>query len=230
MKNVIVIGASNGIGSSLTNKLLEGGHNVFATYFNNKIEKNHPNLSTSFFDLHNSKTFEFELPDKLDGFVYCPGTINLKPFRSLKDSDFKHEFDVNVIGFVNTLQLLLKPLKNSQNASVLGFSSVCAQSGFNFHTSTATSKAALEGLFVSLAKEYAPKILFNLIAPSIIQTPLSKHLLNTEDKIERIASTHPIPRIGQPQDIASTAYHILTESSWMTGQVIKVDGGKSKLL
>jgi len=230
MKNIIVVGASSGIGNSLINKLLDAGHSVYATYFKNKIEKIHPNLTTSYFDLELTETFEFELPEQLDAFVYCPGTINLKPFRSLKKEDFKLEFDVNVLGFVKTLQLLLKPLKKSGNASVLGFSSVCAQSGFNFHASTATSKAALEGLFVSLAKEYAPKILFNLIAPSIIQTPLSSHLLNTKDKIDRIASSHPISRIGQPQDIASLAYFILTESSWMTGQILKVDGGKSSLL
>lgn len=230
MKEILILGASSGIGLSLTNRLLDSGHRVFATYCKKKIQISHPNLITSFFDTQNSNSFEFDLPEKLDGFVYCPGTINLKPFRSLKQDDFKLDFDVNVLGFIKSLQLLLKPLKKSNLSSVIGFSSVCAQSGFNFHASTATSKAALEGLFTSLAKEYAPKILFNIIAPSIIKSPLSEHLLNTEDKIERIATTHPIPRIGQPNDIGSLAYHILIESSWMTGQIIKVDGGKSKLL
>jgi NAD(P)-dependent dehydrogenase (short-subunit alcohol dehydrogenase family) len=230
MKKIIVLGGSSGIGYNLTNQLLDSGHSVFATYCKNKIEKNHPNLTTSFFDIQLTDNFEFELPEQIDGFVYCPGTINLKPFRTLKKEDFQHEFDINLLGFIKTLQLLLKPLKKSENASVVGFSSVCAQSGFNFHASTATSKAALEGLFVSLAKEYSPKISFNLIAPSIIQTSLSSHLLNTKDKIDRIASTHPIPRIGQPKDVASLAHFLLTESSWMTGQIIKVDGGKSSLL
>ena len=230
MKDVLILGASSGIGLSLTNRLLNNGHRVFATYCKNKIQITHPNLTSSFFDTQKSNSFEFDLPEKLDGFVYCPGTINLKPFRSLKQDDFKLDFDVNVLGFIKALQLLLKPLKKSNLSSVLGFSSVCAQSGFNFHASTATSKAALEGLFTSLSKEYAPKILFNIIAPSIIKSPLSEYLLNTEDKIKRIAATHPIPRIGQPNDIASLAYHILIESSWMTGQIIKVDGGKSKLL
>ena len=230
MKDILILGASSGIGLNLTNKLLNSGHRVFATSCKKNINISHPNLITGFYDVQNSNTFDFELPEKLDGFVYCPGTINLKPFRSLKQDDFKLDFHVNVLGFIKSLQLLLKPLKKSDISSVLGFSSVCAQSGFNFHASTATSKAALEGLFTSLAKEYAPKILFNVIAPSIIESPLSEHLLNTGDKIERIASTHPIPRIGQPDDIASIAYHILIESSWMTGQVIKVDGGKSKLL
>lgn len=230
MREILILGASSGIGLNLTNKLLNSGHRVYATYCKNNIEINHPNLITGYYDIKNSNSFDFELPEKLDGFVYCPGTINLKPFRSLKQEDFEYDFNVNVTGFIKSLQLLLKPLKKSNLSSVLGFSSVCAQSGFNFHASTATSKAALEGLFTSLAKEYAPKILFNIIAPSIIESPLSKHLLNTEDKIERISSTHPIPRIGQPDDIASIAHHILIESSWMTGQIIKVDGGKSKLL
>ena len=195
-----------------------------------KITVSHPNLITGFYDIQSSNTFDFELPEKLDGFVYSPGTINLKPFRSLKQDDFELDFQVHVLGFIKSLQLLLKPLRKSDISSVLGFSSVCAQSGFNFHASTATSKAALEGLFISLAKEYAPKILFNIIAPSIIDSPLSKNLLNTEDKIQRIASTHPIPRIGKTDDISSMAHHILTNSSWMTGQILKIDGGKSKLL
>ena len=230
MKNILIIGASGGIGSNLTQKLLDANHRVFGTNFKNPIQMNHLNLKTSFFDVQNSEAFEFELPDQLDGFVYCPGSINLKPFPRFKKEDFTHEFEVNVLGFIRTLKLVLKRLQKSETASVLGFSSVCAQNGFNFHTSIATSKAALEGLFVSLAKEFAPKIKFNLIAPSIIQTPLSRHLLNSEDKIQRIALTHPISRIGQPEDISSLAYYILTESSWMTGQVIKVDGGKSNLL
>ena len=230
MKNILIVGASSGIGLSLTSKLLNGNHKVYATYCKTEIEIKHPNLVKGFFDIQNSDSFDFMLPEELDGLVYCPGTINLKPFRSLKQDDFKNDFDINVLGFVKVLHLLLKPLKKAQISSVLGFSSVCAQSGFNFHTSISTSKAALEGLFTSLAKEFAPKIVFNIIAPSIIQTPLSRHLLNSEDKIERISSTHPIPRIGQPDDISNLAYHILVESSWMTGQTIKVDGGKSKLL
>ena len=195
MRDILILGASSGIGLNLTNKLLKSGHRVFATYCKNNIEINHPNLITSYFDIQNSNSFDFELPEKLDGFAYCPGTINLKPFRSLKQDDFEYDFHVNVLGFIKSLQLLLKSLKKSNLSSVLGFSSVCAQSGFNFHASTATSKAALEGLFTSLAREYAPKILFNIIAPSIIKSPLSEHLLNTDDKIERIASTHPIGRI-----------------------------------
>lgn len=230
MKDILILGSSTGIGYSLTNKLLNSGHRVFGTFCKNKINITHPNLITGFYDIQNSDIFEFELPEKLDGFVYCPGTINLKPFRSLKQEDFELDFHVNVLGFIKSLQLLLKPLRKSNLSSVLGFSSVCTQSGFSFHASTAASKAALEGLFTSLAKEYAPKILFNIIAPSIIDSPLSMNLLNTEDKIQRIASTHPIPRIGKPDDIASMACHILTESTWMTGQIIKIDGGKSKLL
>ena len=176
MREILILGASSGIGLNLTNKLLNSGHRVFATYCKNNIEINHPNLITGYYDIKNSNSFDFELPEKLDGFVYCPGTINLKPFRSLKQEDFEYDFNVNVTGFIKSLQLLLKPLKKSNLSSVLGFSSVCAQSGFNFHASTATSKAALEGLFTSLAKEYAPKILFNIIAPSIIESPLSKNI------------------------------------------------------
>ena len=112
MKDVLILGASSGIGLDLTNKLLNSGHRVLQHIVKNNIMINHPNLVTSFYDIQNSNTFDFDLPEKLDGFVYCPGTINLKPFRGLKRDDFEFDFQVNVIGFIKTLQLLLKPLKS----------------------------------------------------------------------------------------------------------------------
>lgn len=230
MKSFLIIGASSGIGEAIANSLLSKNHQVYATYCNNEITLSHPNLKTSYFNVASSDGFSFDFPEELDGLVYCPGTINLKPFNGLKLDDFSQEFDVNVLGFIRVLKLALRSLKQ-RPSSVLGFSSVCAKRGFNFHSSTATSKSALEGLFVSLAKEFAPKIRFNLIAPSIIDTPLSEKLINTPKKVENISATHPIPRLGNTHDISSLANHLISEdSSWITGQVISVDGGKSNLL
>jgi NAD(P)-dependent dehydrogenase (short-subunit alcohol dehydrogenase family) len=99
-----------------------------------------------------------------------------------------------------------------------------------YHTSIASAKGAIEGLVRSLAAEYAPSIRFNAIAPSLTETNLSETLLNTEAKRESSANRHPLKRIGQPEDIASAACFLLsTEASWITGQVLAVDGGMSSL-
>jgi len=231
MKNYLIIGASGGIGQAIIRRLLDQNHAVYATFCSNDLSMEHQNLTSSHFDVLDSESFGFDLPEVIDGLVYCPGTINLKPFSSLKESDFLHEFRVNVLGFNKVLKLALGALKKSDLPSVLGFSSVCAQNGFSFHASTAASKSALEGLFVSLAKEFSPKIRFNIIAPSIINTSLSAHLLNSESKQERIAANHPIPRVGSANDVSSLACHLISDdASWITGQVFAVDGGKSKLL
>lgn len=231
MKNYLIIGASGGIGEALKTKLLTQGHHVYATYCSNPINANESNLTSGLYNVTESESLPFDLPETLDGLVYCPGTINLKPFNALKDADYLKEFEINVLGFIKVLKMVSSNLKKSSHASVVGFSSVCAQNGFSFHASTATSKSALEGLFVSLAREFAPKIRFNIIAPSIINTSLSAHLLNSESKQERIASTHPINRIGTVNDVSSMACHLLSEdASWISGQVFAVDGGKSKLL
>ena len=125
---------------------------------------------------------------------------------------------------------MLPRLKKSTQASVIFFSSIAVGKGFNYHSLVSTSKGAIEGLTKSLAAEYAPKIRFNCIAPSLTNTPLASMLLNTEEKIETNAKRHPLKRIGQPEDIASAAAFLLSEeSSWMTGQIIHVDGGLSSI-
>jgi NAD(P)-dependent dehydrogenase (short-subunit alcohol dehydrogenase family) len=230
MKKTLIIGGSSGVGRAISKHLLEKNHLVFNTYCSTPIDYNHENLKSFHFDI-NQENQDLDLPDSIDSLIYCPGTINLKPFTSLKETDFLNEFNVNVLGFVRVLKKVIRKLRKSDSASVLGFSSICVKNGFNYHSSTATSKSALEGLFISLAKEYSPKIRFNMIAPSLVDTPLSAHLINTEKKVEQIGSSHPLQRIGKPQDIAALACFLTSEdASWMTGQVIAVDGGKSNLL
>jgi NAD(P)-dependent dehydrogenase (short-subunit alcohol dehydrogenase family) len=102
--------------------------------------------------------------------------------------------------------------------------------GYTFHTQVAASKGAIEGLTKSLAAEFAPQIRVNAIAPSLTQTPLAAKLLNTEQKMETNANRHPLKRIGLPDDIAQMAFFLLSEkSSWITGQILHVDGGMSSI-
>jgi NAD(P)-dependent dehydrogenase (short-subunit alcohol dehydrogenase family) len=162
--------------------------------------------------------------------VYCPGTINLKPFNRLTISDFQKDFQVNVLGAVQVLQTILPQLKK-EGASVVLFSTVAATLGMGFHASVAVSKAGVEGLTKSLAAEFATaKIRFNCIAPSLTDTPLAGNLLSTPEKREAADKRHPLGRIGTPEELAQAAIFLLSpQSSWITGQVWNIDGGMSAI-
>lgn len=228
MKNYLVIGASSGIGQSLAESLATEGHEVYSTYCNTKPVNTDIN-----FQHFNALEGELDLsilPEVVDGLVYCPGSINLLPFARFKPEDFIKDYQLQVVGFVKVLQTVLPKLKKSTQASVVIFSTVAVQAGYNFHSQVAASKGAIEGLTRSLAAEFAPTIRVNAIAPSLTETPLAGKLLNTDQKIQSNADRHPMKRIGQAKDIASMAAFLLSEdSSWVTGQILHVDGGMSSI-
>jgi 3-oxoacyl-[acyl-carrier protein] reductase len=166
---------------------------------------------------------------ELNGLIYCPGSINLRPFNRLTEDDYINDFQLNVMGAVKCINASLKNLK-AGNGSVVLFSTVAVQQGMAFHASVAASKGALEGLTRSLAAEFAPSVRVNCIAPSLTETPLAEALLSNERKREASEQRHPLKRVGKPEDIASMAVHLMSENaSWMSGQVISIDGGMSRL-
>jgi len=228
MKNYLIIGASSGIGKALATQLAEAGHQVHATY-NQKDVQASKNISFHHLDV----TTEFELdflPETLDGIVYCPGSINLKPFKRLKPEAFLEDLNLQVVGAIKVIQMAMPALKKSAHASIVLFSSVAVQSGYNFHSQVAVSKGAIEGLTKALAAEFAPTIRINAIAPSLTDTPLAAKLLSTDQKREANAQRHPLKRIGSPDDIAQSALFLLSDkSSWITGQILHVDGGMSSI-
>ncbi len=226
MKNILVVGASSGIGKSLTAVLQQEGHQVIGTYRSNEVDSS----QFHFLDVLQEEVNLDFLPEVLDGLVYCPGSINLKPFARLKPASFAEDYKLQVIGAIKVLQAALKRLKKSEGASVVFFSTVAVQSGFNFHAQVAASKGALEGLTRALAAEFAPKIRVNCIAPSLTDTPLAAKLLNSDDKKAANAQRHPLKKIGQPKDIAEMAAFLLSDkAAWISGQVMHVDGGMSNL-
>ncbi len=231
-KNILIIGGTSGIGMEAAKQLIDKGANVIVASRKNSEEAKALGLKHIAVDvLQFDSNFTSQLPDDLHGLVYCPGSIKLKPFERLKPEDFRNEFELNVMGAVQVLQAVMPVLKKSDNASVVLFSTVATHIGMPFHTSIATAKAAVQGLMVSLAAEYATSgIRFNTIAPSLTDTPLASSLLNTPEKTEAAGKRHPLGRIGQPKDIASTVSFLLSdESSWITGQVFHVDGGMSTI-
>jgi NAD(P)-dependent dehydrogenase (short-subunit alcohol dehydrogenase family) len=229
MANILVIGASSGIGSALAKQLIASGDQVVGTF-------NKTTQSTSGFAafqqlnvLDESLDLSF-VPDILDGLVYCPGAVNLKPFARIKPEDFISDYQLQLVGAVKVIQACLPKLKNAVSPSIVLFSTVAVQTGFNFHSLVASSKGAVEGLTKALAAEFAPKIRVNCIAPSITDTPLAGTLLNTEEKKEANAQRHPLKKIGKPEDLANLAEFLLSEkSSWITGQILHADGGMSSV-
>lgn len=230
MKNFLIIGGSSGIGLALCDMLLREGHAVYSTFRIHRSDIKHPNHIHFRLDVSEPRLDFSLLPDQLDGLVYCPGSIELKPFARIKPADFVGDFEMQVVGAVKVIQGLLDRLKNSKQASIVLFSSVAASHGFNFHSLVSASKAALEGLAWSLAAEFAPKIRVNVVAPSITNTPLAARFLNTHEKQEGNAKKHALKRVGTSQDVAHAAKYLLTnESSWMTGQILRPDGGMSRI-
>jgi NAD(P)-dependent dehydrogenase (short-subunit alcohol dehydrogenase family) len=170
------------------------------------------------------------IEDTLDGLVYFPGTIKLKPFRSLSTEDFLEDFEINFLGAARIIKTYLKNLLRSDIASVVLISSVAATQGMAYHSSIAASKSALEGFTRAMAAEYATKVRFNAVAPSLTETSLSSHLLKSDAAREQMALSNPMKRIGSPSDISAAISFLLSgKSSWVTGQVFNVDGGMSVL-
>lgn len=227
-KNYLIVGASSGIGYEIAQRLIDSGAQVFMA---GRIQ---PSLPATFlkWDAGQPDASAFDsVPEVLHGVAYCPGTINLRPFGRLTLEDFSKDLQINTLGAVAVLQATISRLKKAEGASVVLFSTVAARTGMSFHASIATAKAAVEGLVVSLAAEYAPaQVRFNAIAPSLTDTPLAGQLLSSPDKKEASAKRHPLQRYGTPADVAQAALYLLSqESSWVTGQVLGVDGGIGKL-
>ncbi len=222
-KNYIVIGGSSGIGQEVKKKLENKGANVFV-YSRSESGSFHLDVTSEFETLDG-------LPEVVDGLAYCPGTINLKPFHRLSVKDFQEDLEVNFLGAVKVLQAVFKALKKSDSPSVVLYSTVAVKVGLGFHASISGAKGAVEGLAKSLAAEWSShKIRVNVIAPSLTDTPLASSLLGTDDKKEASNKRHPLGRYGQPEDIADATIYLLgKESSWMTGQVLHLDGGMSSL-
>lgn len=223
--NYLIVGGTSGIGEAIVN-LLSQNHSVYVWSRNNyKYIEQHKSV-----DITSSEITTDDLPEVLDGVVYCPGSINLKPFHRLTTEDFLADYTINFLGAVNALQKTFPLLKKSKSASVVLFSSVAASQGMPFHASIASAKAAIEGLTKSLAAEWAPTIRVNCIAPSLTDTPLAERFLSSEEKKEAAAKRNPMQQIGNPADLAEAVAFLLSEKSkWITGQTLHIDGGLSTI-
>lgn len=229
MKNYVVIGGSTGIGAAVINLLKDENANVFGTY-NATFVENSENIRFQKFNVLEDMLDLSALPEEIHGLVYCPGSINLKPFHRFVEDDFIQDFRLQSVGAVKVIQQLLPRLKKSGEASIVLFSTIAVQNGFTFHSQVAMSKGAIEGLTRSLSAEFAPTIRVNAVAPSITQTPLASKYLSSDEKINAQAEKNPLKKIGNPTDIAQAVLYLITDkSAWVTGQILHVDGGFSTI-
>jgi len=227
-KNILFIGGSSGIGYE-TIKQMHSQHNIYDASRTNDNFKDF-NVNHIKYDVLIDELNSETIPEELHGFVYCPGSINLRPFRSLKLSTFEEDLNINFLSMVKSLQKVINNLKKSGNSSVVLFSTVAVKVGMPFHTSVSASKGAIEGFARSLAAEYAPGVRVNVIAPSLTDTPMAERFLNNDLKKEKVGDKHPLKRHGNPNDIAKSVVHLLSDnSSWVTGQILGIDGGMSAI-
>ncbi|MGD1944676.1 MAG: SDR family NAD(P)-dependent oxidoreductase [Croceivirga sp.] len=225
-KNILLIGGSHGIGFEMAKAL----HSNCTVYVASRTKDHLYNLDVNHipFDATLDELDASQLPDTIHGFAYCPGSINLKPLKMLSLDVFREEMELNFFSLVKVVKSILPRM--AEGASMVLFSTVAVHTGMPFHTSIAAAKGAIEGFAKSMAAEYAPKLRVNCIAPSLVDTPLAGRLLSNDKKREMMSQRHPLKRVGQAEDIANLAVFLLSDkSTWVTGQILGVDGGMSTL-
>ena len=226
----VVFGGSHGIGLGIVKRLVANGSAVTVVSRTSDQLTDLTGVTHIQADLLRDEIIPTQLPDSINGLAYCPGTINLGPIRGLKPEAMIADFELNAVKAVQCLQASLPAMKAAGTSAMVLFSTVAVSQGLPMHASVAAAKGAVEGLTRSLAAELAPNIRVNCVAPSLTDTPLAERLLSSDQKRAAMADRHPLKRIGTIDDVASIAEFLLSDrASWITGQVIGVDGGMSKL-
>ena len=230
----LIFGATGSVGSSLAEQLKNSGKDIHL------VARNESEVKTIAEQLGCSYTVADVLEDgfiekvksdisDIKGIAYCVGSIDLKPLRMVTEADMNKCMKLNLYSAIEAIKGYQESLKKNKGSVVL-FSTVAAQRGFTNHTIIASAKAAVEGLTVTLAAEFAPHIRVNCIAPSLSKSKIAEPMLKNSAIAEGIAKAHPLKRLGEGKDSAALAKFLITEeSSWVTGQIIAVDGGRSKL-
>ncbi|RZU47971.1 NAD(P)-dependent dehydrogenase (short-subunit alcohol dehydrogenase family) [Fluviicoccus keumensis] len=232
---VLIYGANGGIGSALARRLHAEGRRVHLAGRRAEplaalaAELDAPYTVADVLEPASFAQVQAEAGPRLSGLVYAVGSITLKSLARLTEADALRDYRLNALGAALAVQAALPALKSCESgASVLLFSSVAALNGYPMHASIAMAKGAVNGLVLALAAELAPRIRVNAIAPSLTRTGLAAGLLANEKTAQALAELHPLPRVGEPEEVAALARFLLSgEASWMTGQVVALDGGRS---
>ena len=234
-KKIIILGGSGAIGSSIAKELIQKNYApILISKNKNDIKLIAKKLDCQYYvcDVLNTEKLTQtiqEIGDEIFGLAYCVGSINLKPFKLAKENNFLESYKINTLGAINAIKAAQESLLKN-NGSILLFSSVAVQQGFINHSIISTAKGAIEGLTLSLAAEFAPKIRVNCIAPSLTDSKMSQNMIKNENIKKAIGAMHPIPKIGEGSDFAELGSYLLSENNkWITGQILHIDGGRSTL-
>ena len=234
-KKILIFGGTGAIGFSIAKNLKDQGYNPIIISRSEEdliVKAKEINCSYEICDVLEVDQIE-EISKKhsedVIGLAYCVGSINLRPLKITKDNDFIDSFRINTLGAINAIKINLSSLINN-NGSILLFSTIAVQQGFTNHSIVSSSKGAIEGLTLSLAAEFAPKIKVNCIAPSLTDSKMSQKMVSNETIRKAIENMHPIPKIGSGEDFGDLASFLLSEkNNWITGQIFHIDGGRSTL-
>ncbi|WP_445738001.1 SDR family NAD(P)-dependent oxidoreductase [Mariniflexile sp.] len=221
MQTIVIVGGSKGIGQAIVNTLIDT-HKII------NISRTAPELSHANLTHHTCDILADELPEikSLDGLIYCPGSINLKPISRLSLDDFREDFEISVLGAVKAIHKYLDALKKGNKPSILVFSTVASKLGMPYHASIATAKSGVEGLVKSLGAELAPTVRINAIAPTVTDTDLASKLLRNEKMMENIKERHPLKKFLNPKEVADMAAFLISDkAASMSGQIIEMDCG-----
>ena len=230
-KNFLVVGGSSGIGLEVVKALVDQGEKVFMASRSSEAPREGSGFTHLQLDVLQEDPDFGSLPETLQGLVYCPGSIRLKPIQRLTEAEFHQDFQINLLGAVRVIKgCLVRLKKSSPGASIVLFSTVAVTAGMPFHASVASAKGAVEGLTRALAAELAPRIRVNALAPSLTDTPLAADLLSSDEKRQAAAQRNPLKRIGTAKEIAAMVRFLLSDdAAWITGQILHIDGGMAAL-
>lgn len=234
---ILIFGSTGGVGAALARQLAEAGAPVFlSSRSEDKLAQLGTDLDAPWAaaDVTDPKSIadvvkQAAVNGALAGLVFAVGSIVLKPLKAARPDDFLDAFKLNTLAPAMAVKAAQKALA-ATGGSVVLFSTIAVQQGFSNHAIIAAAKGGVEALTRSLAAELAPKVRVNAVAPSLTDTPLAAPLTSSAAMAKAIADMHPIPRLGQPEDMAAAAAFLLgSDAAWMTGQVLSVDGGRSRL-
>ena len=234
-KKILVFGGSGAIGKALAKKIKENNYSpIILSRNEDELKKISAEINCEYricdiLNNNNIKEISEEFKDSVFGIAYCVGSINLKPLKITSDQDFLDSFKINTLGAINIIKLNQESLAKN-NGSILLYSTIAVKQGFTNHTVVSTAKGAIEGLTLSLAAEFAPRIRVNCIAPSLTDAKMTQKLISNETIKKAIENMHPLPKIGSGEDFADIGSFLLSDkNSWITGQIFHIDGGRSTL-